>query len=81
MTIWMLSMILIQTMCLPKIRTDGGTEFMSSSFERTVHQHGCGHETTDADASSQNGLVERPHRTLKERMRCLLYSVRLGTRP
>jgi len=52
---------------------------MNSSFERTVQQHGYDHETTAADASSQNGLVERPHRTLKERLRCLLFSTRLGT--
>ena len=34
---------------------------------------------TATDASSQNGIVERPHRTLKEKMRCMLYSARLGT--
>ena len=62
-----------------KIRTDGGTEFMNSSFEQTVQQHGHDHKTTAADVSSQNRLVERPHRTLKERMRCLLYSACLGT--
>ena len=35
--------------------------------------------TTAADYSSSNGIIERPHQTLKERMRCMLYSARLGT--
>jgi hypothetical protein len=36
-------------------------------------------ETTAPDASNQNGLAERPHKTLKERVRCLLYTAGLGT--
>jgi hypothetical protein len=35
-------------------------------------------ETTAPDASSENGLGERPHCTLKEKVRCLLYTVGLG---
>ena len=35
--------------------------------------------TIASDASSQNGVVEQTHRTLKEKMRCMLYSSRLGT--
>ena len=35
-------------------------------------------EPTAPDASNQNGLAERPHKTLKERVRCLLYTAGLG---
>ena len=62
------------------ITTDGGGE-LSGSFDvqRMVNSHGYEVNTTASDASSQNGIVERPHRTLKERMRCMLHSARLGT--
>ena len=36
--------------------------------------------TTASDASYQNGIVQRPHRTLKEKMRYMLYSSRSGTK-
>ena len=42
-----------------------------------VHRYNV--RTTAVDASSQNGIVERPHRTLKEQKRCMIYSSRLGT--
>ena len=35
--------------------------------------------TTASYALSQNGIVEQPHRTLKGKMRCVLYSSQLGT--
>jgi hypothetical protein len=46
---------------------------------KVCNSHGYEVNTTAADSSSQNGIVERPHRTLKERMRCMMYSARLGT--
>ena len=45
----------------------------------TIEDHGYKHQVTAANSSSQNGMIERPHRTLKEKMRCILYSSRLGT--
>ena len=62
------------------ITTVGGGE-LSRSFDvpRMANSHGYEVNTTASDASSQNGIVERPHRILKERMRCMLYSARLGT--
>ena len=62
------------------ITTDGGGELSAShDVLRTANSHGYEVRTTATDASSQNGIVERPHRTLKEKMRCMLYSARLGT--
>ena len=59
-------------------RTDGGKEFMAKPITETIVSYGYHHEKTAADTSFQNGIVERPHRTLKEKMRCMLYSSRLG---
>ena len=59
----------------PTITTDGGGELSKSfDFRRKANEHGYEVEATAADSSSSNGIVERPHRTLKERMRCMLYS-------
>ena len=62
------------------VMTDGGGELANSGqFRTTVGNHGYDTISTAADASSQNGMAERPHRTLKERIRCLLYAAGLGT--
>jgi hypothetical protein len=62
------------------ITTDGGGELSKShDLKRVCNSHGYEVNSTAADASSQNRMVERPHRTLKERMRCMMYSARLGT--
>ena len=61
------------------VRTDNGNELAGSAeFRQTVDKHGYIVETTAPDTSSQNGLPERPHRALKERIRCLLYTAGLG---
>jgi hypothetical protein len=56
------------------IRTDNGTERAGSQEVRNVaNKHGYSIETTAPDSSSQNGMAERPHCTLKEKVHCLLY--------
>ena len=61
------------------VRTDNGGELAgSTAFCQTIAEHGYLVETTAPDASNQNGLAERPHKTLKERVRCLLYTAGLG---
>jgi hypothetical protein len=60
------------------IRTDNGGEFITDEIREIADQHGYVMETISPDKSSQNGLAERPHRTLKERVRCLLYTAGLG---
>ena len=62
------------------IRTDlGGELARSTTFRDTVAKYKYSLETTGADTSSQNGRGERPHRTLANMVRCLLYSSTLGT--
>ena len=51
---------------------------MAKPITETIKSYGYHHEKTAADTSFQNGIVEQPHRTLKEKMRCMLYSSRLG---
>jgi hypothetical protein len=61
------------------ITTDGGGELSKShEMTRLCNSHGYKMHSKAANSSSQNGIVEHPHRTLKERMRCMLYSLRLG---
>ena len=60
------------------IRTNNGGEFITDELRALADKHGYIMETTSPDKSSQNGLAERPHRTLKERVRCLLYTAGLG---
>ena len=61
------------------IITDGSGELTAlHNVRRTANIHGYEVRTTASDESSQNGIVEQPHRTLKEKMRCILYSARLG---
>ena len=61
------------------VRTDNGGELAGShEFLEAVANHGYTVETTAPGTSNQNGLAERPNRTLKERVRCLLYMAGLG---
>ena len=61
------------------IRTDNGNELAgSAAFRHVVDKHRYTLETTAPDSSGQNGMAERPHRTLKERVRCLLYTAGMG---
>jgi hypothetical protein len=61
------------------IRTDGGKEFAGSdAFREKCNEHDYDVQVTGPDSSSQNGKGERPHRTLAEKTKCLLYTARLG---
>mmetsp|Transcript_55054 Transcript_55054/g.61514 ORF Transcript_55054/g.61514 Transcript_55054/m.61514 type:complete len:199 (+) Transcript_55054:154-750(+) len=62
------------------ITTDGGGKISALYEVRwTANSHWYELNTTASDASSQNGIVQQPHTTLKDTMRCMLYSARLGT--
>eukprot|EP00980_Cylindrotheca_fusiformis_P020335 scaffold7349_cov135-Cylindrotheca_fusiformis.AAC.1 len=62
------------------IRTDNGGELAGSrQFQEVVTTHGYLPEPTPPGTSSMNGIAERPNRTLKERVRCILYAAGLGT--
>ena len=61
------------------IRTDNGGEIAGSHAVQDIcAKHGYNLESTAPGSSNQNGLAERPNRTLKERVRCLLYTANLG---
>jgi hypothetical protein len=56
------------------IRTDNGTKLAGSQdFCQMAANHNFIVETTAPNASSENGLGEQPHCTLKEKVRCLLF--------
>ena len=62
------------------IRTELGGELANSQeFRNLIAKHGYLLETTGPDASSQNGRGKRPHRTLANMVRCMLYSSSLGS--
>lgn len=54
------------------IRTDNGTEFVNQTLHDFFSDKGITHQLTVPHNSFQNGAVERAHRTLEERARCLL---------
>ena len=61
------------------IRTDQGGELAGNAdLCRMVNTHGYLMEPTAPDSSNSNGRAERMHRTLKEKVRCLLYTAGLG---
>jgi hypothetical protein len=61
------------------VRTDlGGELAKSAAFLAIVAKNGYVVKPTGPDASSQNGRGERPHRTLANMVRCMLYGADLG---
>jgi hypothetical protein len=61
------------------IRTDEGGELRGShSFQQAVREEGYILEQTASDSSFQNGMAERPNRTLGDIMRALLHGANLG---
>ena len=68
----------IQAPCVKTLRTEGeGSLAESAQFRTLLITHGFLLEKTATDTSSQNGLAERPHRTLGTMTRCLLYSAEM----
>jgi hypothetical protein len=62
------------------VRTDNGGELAGSKkFNAIVAEHRYIPEPTPPGTSSMNGLAERPNRTVKERVRCILYTAGLGS--
>jgi len=64
---------------LKRIRTDKGGELWGShEFQRTMKELNYILEPTAPDASFQNGVAERPNRSLADIMRSLLQGAQLG---
>ena len=64
------------TQAMPRtVRTDGeGSLAESVVFRRLLGRAGYVLEKTATDTSSQNGIVERPHQTLGNMVRCMLFA-------
>jgi deoxyuridine 5'-triphosphate nucleotidohydrolase len=61
------------------IRTDEGGELWGSgAFKSVIDASGYLLEPTAADAPFQNGMAERPNRTLGNMVQCLLHGTNLG---
>ncbi|KAL7278428.1 hypothetical protein ACG7TL_007425 [Trametes sanguinea] len=59
------------------VRTDNGGEFLNGAWTAYLRRTGIQHETTTPKTPQQNGVAERGHRTLGERVRTMLADSRL----
>ncbi|GMM59158.1 hypothetical protein DAKH74_057780 [Maudiozyma humilis] len=59
------------------IRTDNGSEFTSNALHEFFRARGIEHQLTVPHTSFQNGAVERAHRSIEEKTRCLLVGGRV----
>ncbi|PKU87036.1 Retrovirus-related Pol polyprotein from transposon TNT 1-94 [Dendrobium catenatum] len=64
---------------IKKIRTDGGTEYVNSSFQNYLLTHGISHQISCPYTPEQNGLTERKHRHIIETTRTLLLTASMPT--
>ncbi|KAL2231012.1 UNVERIFIED_CONTAM: Copia protein [Sesamum indicum] len=55
------------------VRTDNGSEFLSSSFQHFLQISGIIHQRSCAYTPQQNGVVERKHRSLLEIARSIMF--------
>ena len=60
-------------------RCDQGELASSSDFNEMLINQRFSLEVTGSNNSKQNGVTERPHRTLAQIVRCVLYSAGLGS--
>nr|KYP36220.1 Copia protein [Cajanus cajan]KYP68721.1 Copia protein [Cajanus cajan] len=60
-----------------KIRSDNGTEFTNSSFQRYIREEGIVHETSCVGTPQQNARVERKHRHILNVARALRFEANL----
>ncbi len=60
-----------------KLRTDNGTEYLSTEFQEYLKSRGIQHELTVAYTPQQNGIAERINRTLMESARSMMYHAHL----
>ena len=62
---------------MKKLRTDNGLEFCDERFKTLSKQNGIARHITVRGTPQQNGLVERFHKTILARFRCMLNHVGL----
>ena len=59
------------------VRTDNGGEFVNDTLHEFFRQRGIEHQLTVPYSSFQNGAVERAHRSIENKTRCLLIGGRV----
>jgi transposase InsO family protein len=52
----------------PEIQSDNGSAYVSRDFKVVLSQNGIGHHRIHPHCPEENGIVERVHRTVKERL-------------
>src|SRR5208337_4867757 len=57
--------------------TNNSTEYVNNDFEITLYEFGIKYKKTAPYIKEPNGLIERPNRTLLEKVRSLIYRVNL----
>lgn len=62
---------------IKRLRSDNGTEFTNSVFQRFLQQEGIVHETSCVGTPQQNGRVERKHRHILNVARALRFQANL----
>ncbi len=60
-----------------KLRTDNGTEYLSTEFQEYLKSREIQHELTVAYTPQQNGIAERMNQTLMESARSMMYHAHL----
>lgn len=60
-----------------RVRSDNGTEFTNSVFQKILQQEGIMHETSCVGTPQQNGRVERKHRHILNVARALRFHASL----
>lgn len=59
------------------LRTDGGSEYLNSTFKNYLTKHGITHQISCPYTLEQNGLAERKHRHIIETTHPLLHTASL----
>jgi transposase InsO family protein len=63
---------------LKVVRSDRGGEFMSSDFKEFCNKHGIKREYTILGTPTQNGVVERQNRTVKQMAKSMINENNIG---
>lgn len=63
-----------------RIRTDGGTEFVTKVLEKYCNEQGIIFEKSNVESQEENGSAERAHQTVMGKARCALLGARMPAR-
>jgi transposase InsO family protein len=60
------------------LRTGNGGEYTSKAFTVYLRKEGIRHQLTVPDTPEENGIDERPNRTIQEKARAMMQEARLS---